>query len=225
MGLFSKKKAKKEIQPAVEEVKDEELDATGWHAITQAFEKLYPDQKDPRHYGVLIPWRLGGNDPLQGISIYEASDYYHFVTYGFSELYEKEFENKEYSGYGFELTLKLKKAGLSDDEAEIKGICGILQALARETFQHGDIFQPEEYIYTGQKTGMDVKAESKITGFITTLDEAGEIDTPNGKVQFVQLIGMQDQELQAIVDHTYRVHDLLEKLPDTLTDYTRESVI
>ena len=58
MGLFSKKKAKKEIQPAVEEVKDEELDATGWHAITQAFEKLYPDQKDPRHYGVLIPWRL-----------------------------------------------------------------------------------------------------------------------------------------------------------------------
>ena len=72
---------------------------------------------------------------------------------------------------------------------------------------------------------MDVKAESKITGFITTLDEAGEIDTPNGKVQFVQLIGMQDQELQAIVDHTYRVHDLLEKLPDTLTDYTRESVI
>ncbi|CAH0435449.1 MULTISPECIES: suppressor of fused domain protein [Clostridium] len=50
-----------------------------------------------------------GIRPLDGISIYDAGEYYHFVTYGLSELYEKECEDKEYSGYGFEFTLKLKK--------------------------------------------------------------------------------------------------------------------
>ena len=43
-----------------------------------------------------------------------------------------------------------------------------------------------KYIYTGQKTGMDSRSKSNITVFITALDEAGEISTPNGKVQFVQ---------------------------------------
>ncbi|MFQ7004111.1 MAG: hypothetical protein ACLRRT_10815 [Ruthenibacterium lactatiformans] len=35
---------------------------------------------------------LGGNDPLDGISIYDGGSYWHFVTYGFSEPYDKEEE-------------------------------------------------------------------------------------------------------------------------------------
>ena len=65
-----------------------------WSAFT-------PGQKQPLHYAALVKWRFGGNDPLDGISIYDGGSYWHFVTYGFSELYEKEEETPEISGYGW----------------------------------------------------------------------------------------------------------------------------
>ena len=71
---------------------------------------------------------------------------------------------------------------------------------------------------------MDSRSKSNITGFITTLDEAGEISTPNGKVQFVQLIGVTDKELKQIIDEKIGVEELIKKLGNTLTDYKRKSL-
>lgn len=205
---------------------EEEIKASGWDSITETFERIYPDQKDPLHFGTLIKWRLGGSDPLDGISIYDAGEYYHFVTYGLSELYEKECEDKEYSGYGFEFTLKLKKNPGIDDN-ELKCVAGILQTLARMTFENGEIFRTYEYIYTGQETGMDSKGISKITGFITIPDkQAGVIDTPNGQVEFVQLVGMTDKELKMLLNKKRSdVQELSEKLQIELTDYSRDHLI
>ncbi len=198
--------------------------APGWQAITAAFERLYPGQTDPKHYGTIVSWGLGGNNPLDGISVYDGGEYYHFVTYGFSELYEKELEDQNRSGYGFELTLKLKKYCLADAESEILCICGILQALARVSFEKGEVFRPQEYIYTGQTTGMDANSASKITGFITKLDDAGRINTPNGQVEFVQLVGMTDSELRLVLEEKYSVSKLLEKLESDETDYGRAEI-
>ena len=46
---------------------------------------------------------------IYGISIYRAEDppHWHFVTYGFSELYSKESDDPAVSGWGFELTFRL----------------------------------------------------------------------------------------------------------------------
>ena len=200
-------------------------ETSGWDAITQAMLALYPDQTDPIHYAPVLSYRMGGNDPLDGISIYDGGSYYHFVTYGFSELYEKESQHAAYSGLGFELTLKLKKDGIRKRDKEYKHICGILQTLARMSFEDGDIFSPEEYIYTGQTTGIDADGSSQITGFLTMEDGLGTMDTPNGKVQFVQLVGATDAELKALVEDKTTVSALLEKLPDGLTDYTRDSIL
>ena len=71
---------------------------------------------------------------------------------------------------------------------------------------------------------MDVGQKSQLTGFITALDQAGTIDTPNGKVDFVQLIGATDAELKAIMEQHLRVQELAEKIGD-VTDYTRESTV
>ncbi|WP_291583023.1 suppressor of fused domain protein [Clostridium sp. UBA6640] len=220
MGFLDKLKKKIEKK----DTKDDQVVIDGWKAIEDACLKMYPGQTNPKHYGTIIPWSLGGNDPLDGISIYDGGEYYHFVTFGLSELYEKENENKEYSGYGFELTVKLKKDGLEDEEVGIRGMCGILQAIAKLTYNEGEIFQPDEYIYTGQTTGMDPNGKSLITGFITQLDKLGEIETPNGKVQFVELIGATDAELKAIIDKKLRVKKLFERLGSEYTDYTRESL-
>ena len=208
------------------ERENEEVVMDGWKAIEGAFAQVYPGQEDPKHYGVLIPWQLGGNDPLDGISIYDGGDYWHFVTFGLSELYEKESENLEYSGFGMEFTMKLKKDFYGNEKEELRGICGILQSIARITFQSGEIFDINEYLYTGQTTGIDVGQESKLTGFITVLDtEVGEIDTPNGKVVFVEFIGATDAELLALKNKKITVKELYEKLGTDVTDYKRSSLV
>ena len=111
MGLFDK--LKKDRQSNKQEIPKEEIRADGWDAITEAFEKVYPTQKDPKHYGTLISWRLGGDSPLQGISIYEGEDYWHFVTYGLSELYEKESENKEIKVISYKLLIHINNLNSS----------------------------------------------------------------------------------------------------------------
>lgn len=89
----------------------------------------------------MIKYSLGGNDTLDGISIYDAGDYYHFVTYGFSEIYEKETSTPDISGFGFELTYKLKKT-YNIRENELKNFAGVLQTLARYVFSSGKSFRP-----------------------------------------------------------------------------------
>lgn len=229
MGLFDKFKKKnteKEKEPVSTPMPAEDNAAPGWDAITAAFDRLYPGQKNPKHYAPIISMRLGGNDPLDGISIYDGGDYWHFVTYGFSELYEKESQDQEYSGYGMEFTLKLKKDSAADEEAEIRCVCGILQGLARLTFTKGEVFLPDEYIYTRQTEGVDAERRSNITGFITVAEpKVPEISTPNGIVVFVELIGATDAELKAIYDKQMRVKELYEKLGSDVTDYHRKSIV
>lgn len=203
MGIFDKLKKKTENRA---EVQKEDVQAAGWDAITAACEAVYPAQKDPKHYGTLISW--------------------HFVTFGLSELYQKESDDKEISGYGMEFTFKLKKDDYEDEEAEIKCVCGILQTIARITFTKGEIFGPYEYLYTGQTQGIDTKMQSAITGFITVPDkQLKSIVTPNGKVDFVAFIGATDAELTAVRNHEMTAAELYEKIGSDVTDYKRKTVI
>lgn len=200
--------------------------AIGWDAITNEFDSIYPGQTNPKHYGTLISWDFGGKDPLRGISIYDSGDSWHFVTYGLSELYEKVSANKEISGFGMEFTFRLKKDNYENEESEIKCICGILQSIAKITFVNKEVFKPYEYIYTGQTTGIDFLQKSNITGFITIPDvKAKELDTPNGKVMFVEFIGVTDKELKAIMNKEINVKDLYEKLGTDVTNYNRNDVL
>lgn len=205
---------------------NDEINASGWDAITELCDRVYPNQNDPKHYGTLVSWQLGGNDPLKGISVYDGGDYWHFITYGLSELYEKKSKVKDISGYGMEFTFKLKKDNYENEEKEIRGICGILQSIARITFTSGELFNAYEYLYTGQTEGIDCNGKSNITGFITIPDNKfHEINTPNGKVCFVEFIGVTDRELRAIQNKQIRVKELYEKLGSDVTSYNRNSVL
>lgn len=204
---------------------NDDIKAFGWDAITNECERVYPNQKNPKHYGNFISYELGGNNPLRGISVYDGGNYFHFVTYGLSELYEKVSKNKDISGYGMEFTFKLKKDNYDDVEKEIRGICGILQSIAKITFTHGEVFKAYEYLYSGQTEGIDYRGKSNITGFITIPDtEFREIDTPNGKVSFVEFIGVTDDELRKIQSKETNVRDLYKRLGSDITDYNRNSV-
>ncbi len=205
---------------------NDEIQASGWDAITQEAERIYPNQDNPKHYAPLLKWRLGGDSPIDGISIYDAGDCWHFVTYGLSELYEKESEDKELSGYGKEFTFKLKKDNYEDEELEIKCICGLLQQIARVTFENGELFNAFEYLYSGQTEGVDSRQVSNITGFITIPDTKFQtLNTQNGKVKFVEFIGATNKELMAIINKELDVKALYNKLGTDITSYNRKSVV
>lgn len=198
----------------------------GWNAICAAFEKAYPGQTNPMHMGALIGSRFAGGSPLDGISVYDGGDYWHFVTFGLSELYEKESDDPEYSGYGMEFTFKLKKSPCTDTTGEINCICNILLKLAGLTVDSGEIFDAYEYVYTQQTTGIDAYSKSALTGFITVPDSVVDtIDTPNGKVSFVCFIGATDAELRSLYEKTLTVKQLYGMLKNDITDYGRASLI
>lgn len=218
MDLFNFKKKSKE--------KKQDIDDRGWRAIESECQRVYPRQTNPKNYGTIFSWEFGGNDPLRNISVYDGGDFYHFVTFGLSELFEKESEDLEYSGYGMEFTFKLRKSNYEDEEGEISNIINILQALARITFTSGEIFQPHEFIYTGQTSGIDAQQKSSLTGFITISDPNFRVlQTPNGKVEFVEFIGCTDDELVAVRDKKVTVKELYERLKSDVTDYNRKSVL
>lgn len=195
-------------------------------AVLNFFQLNYKDIK-PEYYRPLISAKLGGDFLLDSIVTYKARDIIEFVTLGFSDVEEKEIENGEYSGYGFELAVKLNIKDMNEDNIskECNNICSIFNNLAGYVFESGKVFKENQYIYTGQTQGIDAECKSALTGFVITAHKAGTVDTINGKVKILQLIGMTDNELKAVIDKKITVSELLDMIKTDITDYSRQSVI
>jgi len=205
---------------------NEEVEAIGWEAIDAALQPLYGEQ-EPLHYASALPYMLGGNDPLAGISVYRAeqpSPHWHVVTYGFSDLYDKEGDDPETSGYGFELTMRLTRQ--PDEEQPPAWAVNMLQNLARYVFGSGNVFSSGHHLDANGpiKLGSDTKLTA--LAFITD-PELGEIETPNGKVAFVQAVGITADELEATqMWNTLGVLRVLgESCPLYMTDLERDSIL
>ncbi|WP_155592296.1 suppressor of fused domain protein [Lysinibacillus cavernae] len=204
----------------------EEVATVGWDAIDQELSQLYGEQ-EPKHYGTMIPYSLGGQDPLDGISAYKSETpipHWHFVTYGFSELYEKEFENEEYSGYGFELTFRLVRN--EDEEEPPAWALNLLQNMGRYVFNSGNVFRAGDYLDANGPICLD--ADTQLTALAFTNDpELSEINTPNGKLEFIQMVGITEDELEAM--QTWNTLGVLEagieQIPSFITDLTRTSLL
>lgn len=68
--------------------------------------------------------------------------------------------------------------------------------------------------------------KSNITGFITVPDNKfHSLNTPNGKIEFVEFIGVTKDEIEAVKDKILTAKELFEKLGSDITDYNRTSVI
>lgn len=205
---------------------EEELNADGWAAIDEALEQLYGEQEQ-KHYGTAIPYMLGGPDPLNGISVYEVREplpHWHFVTYGFSELYEKESEDPEHSGYGFELTFRLFKPATEDEPPA--WALNLLQNLGRYVFNSGNVFRSGDYMDANGPIALE--ADTLLTALAFIADPLlPAIDTPNGRLEFIQLVGITNDELLAMqVWNTLGVlAEMTEHLPLYMTDLQRDSLL
>ena len=137
------------------------------------------------YYGTLIPYTLGGGDPLDGVEIWKSErgvPHWHYITYGFTELYEKESGDPDESGYGFELTFRLKR-GL--EEAPPVWPVSLLQNLARYVFSSGNTFGLGHHINCNGPIALETDTQLTALGFCMD-PELGELDTPNGHFTFLQ---------------------------------------
>lgn len=204
----------------------EEVNAPGWDAIDLELGKIYGDQ-EPKHYGTMVPYALGGPDPLDGISAYKSETpvpHWHFVTYGFSELYEKESENAEHSGYGFELTFRLVRK--EDEEEPPAWALNLLQNMGRYVFGSGNVFRSGDYLDANGPICLG--ADTLLTALAFTYDpELPAIETPNGHVEFIQMVGITADELEAM--QAWNTLGVLEaglvQIPGYITDLSRDSLL
>ena len=209
-----------------EKTQDKEW-APGWDEIEDAFKAVYGDQQ-PEHFGTVITSRamFGGNEYLDGYSAYQSGKgYSHIVTFGMSELYaDEERLGKEYSKWGYEMTVKLRNEAPQD----CIWAMNMLGNLARYTFQSERWFEPGQYVGSAnnpQSLNLG-KPESKITSLLIVNDtEIPTRQTIYGELAFLQLVGITTNELKAVMDDRSLIPVLLENLkkdyPDLETDMER----
>src|SRR5262245_17041234 len=187
-------------------------------------EALYPGQHNPPHVAAVPPPLLGGDGLINGISGYRAENpsHWHLVTYGFSELYAKESDDPDVSGWGFELTMRLPR-GKAEKQPPNFALnflfnLGRYVRRSRNPLGSGHVMDLNGPICTGADTAIRAVA-------FTTDPQLGEIQTPNGSVEFVQVVGVTIDEYHACGDwHTARVMEVLrETNPLLITDLARRS--
>lgn len=212
------------LEEYIKHAKEDEDWAPGWESIEEEFNKIYHNQ-NPEHFGTNLAARaiFGGDEYLDGYSIYKSlKGYKHIVTFGLTELYAtEEAFGKEYSKWGYEMTIKLPVV----ETEECMWAISMLANLARYTFKSGRWFEPFQFI-AGNGQPIKIGSDSKITALIIVKDtELSSIDTVHGKVEFMQLIGITERELQVIKEDREQVSVLIERMkqnnPMLVTDLTR----
>ena len=203
---------------------DEEY-SPGWQAIDDAFEKLYPGQ-NPDHFGTIMTSRaiFGGDEYLDGFSVYSSpKGYKHLVSYGMTVLYgDEEAFGGEWNGCGYEMTMKLKE---KDTESCMWAI-DMMSNLARYTYKTGRFFEPNQYV-KGSGTSLHIGTDSLITALLLVNDTEAEPQTSvYGKTEFIQLVGITESEIQAIIDDRNNIPRLIELMKadgneDLVTDMNR----
>ena len=207
---------------------DSEEGAPGWDAIDAQLASVY-GQQEPKHWGTVVKYMMGGPDPLDGISAYQCSDggvdHLHFCTYGYTSLYyDEEAVDGEYSRFGFEMTFRLASS-LPPAEDPI-WVCGLLQSLARYVFQTEKWFSNYHWIPTNSPIRKDYPTDIVGLAFVTDPSLA-PIDSPHGRVEFIQAFGITQNEVDSLKQESQTCEQLVEmhraSNPLLVTDLDRKN--
>ncbi|CAA9997438.1 unnamed protein product [Nesidiocoris tenuis] len=179
----------------------------GLEALYMASRKVYPDQPNPLQVAAVVKYWLGGPDPLDYISMYShpgdsmqnVPPHWHYISFGLSDLHgdgrvhERAPNQDSPSGYGFELTFRLKKE--SGETSPPTWPANLLQSLAKYVFHSGNTFCTGDHV--SWHAALD-GSESQIQHMLLTTDvQLQTVRTPVGTVDFVQVVGVFREELQA----------------------------
>ncbi len=200
------------------EYKDQydEEDAVGWLAIDKKVREIYATQ-EPRIYTPPLHYILGGQDPIDGTSIYDSDKqefHRHFISYGMSELYYNEDAvGNEFSKWGFEFTFRLKP--FEEDDNDPVWVIEVMNNLARYVYESQHWFEEYHFVPANGPIRTETKKNIDIVGLVFAPDpELGKIDTPHGEVSFLQMVGITSKELEYLKKNP--TTDAVKKLVDEM---------
>lgn len=206
---------------------DSPIDAPGWQALDHRFSALYPDTL-PHQFSSPSPYDLDSTYPLPAITVWEAPArgntpaFWHYLSYGLSELFEKTTDDAEHSGLGYELTLAVPRR--PDQERPPSWGLSLLQGLA------GHLLPGEMTVDTGSLIALQqdlqggIAQDDRPSGCVCVPDPvAGGIQGPFGRVLFLRLVGLCKEELELCqnLELAPKVDMIAELNPGALTESER----
>lgn len=197
--------------------------APGWDAIDRACTAHYPG-REPHQFTSRRPYELDAPHPLPAITVWEsrAPPSWHYVSYGLSELFEKTSPIPDVSGFGIELTVRIRR----DPDAEpvppawpliLLSELGRHVLVTRRGFDSGHCVELE-------RCPDPALPGSAITALALVPDPAlGRIATPFGSLLFLRAVGVSrvERALLATLDLAHFVGLVAELEPSGLLDPAR----
>ncbi|XP_045104050.1 suppressor of fused homolog isoform X1 [Portunus trituberculatus] len=195
----------------------------GLQALLARCSEMYPGQPNPLQVTALLKYWLGGPDPLDYISMYanpgnpklNIPPHWHYVSFGCSDLHgdgrvHEQTGPEGPSGFGFELTMRLKRE--EGEKSPPTWPAAIMQALAKYVFQSESILCVGDHV--SWHCPLD-NSESRVQHMLMAEDpQLGSVNTPNGSVQFVQIVGVTTEELRAAQHwNGVGVLDIMKRMP------------
>lgn len=181
-------------------------------AATEAELRAHYGELRPQHYGALISWRDGGPDPLSGVSVYEHPDgHWHYVGFGMSERAEKETPNLEVSGWGFELTFRLKAHGATHPTWPIV----LLNDFARYVFDSRRPLRHADFVERPNDP------RSRYWGIVAD-PILRPVSTVNGRFGWMQIVALSEPEFRRLGSDDYAafLEELAKARPLYVSDIT-----
>ena len=167
-------------------VSEVDRSAPGWDAIDAVLVGQYGDQ-EPRQVGSTLA--------------YASEGHWHYVHLGLSELFEPvPGAYPAVSGWGFELTMRVPRDG---DQPPVWPF-RMLEEIARYVNDKRAVLAPGHRLDVRQPVtghpGVEGAPDTGLTVFAFAVDPVlGEIDTPNGRVVFLQAVGVTAAEKDRMV--------------------------
>jgi hypothetical protein len=161
--------------------------APGWDALIAAVSPLFPGQRPHHVAGSELP--TGG---LTGVDVLRDEDTWLFLTLGFSSLFEKNpGEDPAWSGWGFELTLRVPQQRDAEPPAWAPTLLGHL---------HEYVEDSGNTLVAGQRMqlhGITTDTGDSLPDAVAFAPDPRLLsaDTPHGRVEFVTVVGITTDEL------------------------------
>lgn len=193
---------------------DDEDYAPGWDAIDSALQRLVSTEQ-PLHYANMPA--LPDQGGIYGLHAYRLGQRWLLITLGLSELFDKGSDDLKISGWGIELTM------LVDGDTEPsppKWALRVLEELGAYVYSSARPFASGHRMHTpGPITGGQT---GRISCLAFVLDPLlGGIETVNGHVDFLRVVGITADELAAAQATSTDAMLASLGISDLLTDPTR----
>ena len=197
--------------------------SAGREAIERRLSAVYPEVRQA-HSDVALPMRAGGARPLERITALSVGEPAHwlYVSQGLSELHEKKSKRADRSGWGLELTFRLKR-GKQPKAPDWP--FALLQGLAAFVFQHRSPFAAGGQMDLNGPVRADAATAQSAVVFRED-SKLGKIETPFGAVQFLQVVPVHAAELAACEAWSSAgvLGVLARRDPELVTDLARPSL-